>query len=64
MNSPEPSKRRRLVPAPVLSHPRLRSAVLSVLCAEDEEVDWLWTQTAEGRFVSGYQIIPRKKPTR
>ncbi len=49
----------RIVLAPPPSHPRLHSLVLSVECAEDEEVQWQWTETSEGRFVSGYQLVPR-----
>jgi hypothetical protein len=52
-------KRRRIVPAPPASNLRLHSTVLSVECAEDEEVEWQWTETAEGRFVSGYRLVPR-----
>jgi hypothetical protein len=64
MNRSEPRKRRRFVVAPPPSNPRLRSTVLNVECAEDEQVEWQWTQTAEGRFVSGYRIVPRLgKPT-
>jgi hypothetical protein len=64
MNEPEPRKRRRLVVAPAPSDPRLRSTVLNVECAEHEDVEWQWTQTAEGRVVSGYAIVPRldKRP--
>ena len=56
-------KRRRVVPAPTPSNPRLRSGVLNVECAEDESVEWQWTETREGRFVSGYRIVPRKRAT-
>jgi len=52
-------RRRRIVVAPSPSNPRLRSPVLNVECAEDEEVEWFWTETAEGRFVSGYCIVPK-----
>lgn len=52
-------KTRRVVPAPPPSNPRLYSTVLSVECAEDEEIEWQWTETAEGRFVSGYRLVPR-----
>jgi hypothetical protein len=52
-------KRRRVVPAPAPSNPRLHSTVLSVECAEDEDVVWYWTETIEGRFVSGYRLEPR-----
>ena len=54
-------KRRRVVPAPAASNPSLRPAVLNVECAEDESVEWHWTETREGRFVSGYRIVPRKR---
>ena len=64
MNASEPRKRRRLVVAPAPSNPRLHSTVLNVECAEDEDVQWQWTQTSEGRFVSGYAIVSRldKRP--
>jgi hypothetical protein len=52
-------RRRRVVPAPPPSNPRLQPSVLSVTCAEDEEVIWQWTETVEGRFVSGYHLVPR-----
>jgi hypothetical protein len=55
--------RRRLVTAPPPSHPSLHSAVLNVECTDDQDVKWLWTETPGGRFVSGYQIVPRLKPT-
>jgi len=62
MTTPEPTrKRRRVVPAPQPSNPRLRSTVANVECAEDESVEWHWTETVEGRFVSGYTIVPRKR---
>lgn len=33
--------------------------VLSVTLGEGEEVEWLWTTTADGtRYVSGYRILP------
>jgi hypothetical protein len=64
MNASEPRKRRRLALAPAPSNPRLHSPVLNVECAEDEDVQWQWTQTSEGRFVSGYAIVSRldKRP--
>ena len=49
----------RVVRAPPPSNPRLHSTVLSVVCAEDEQVEWQWTETTEGRFVSGYRLVPR-----
>ena len=50
---------RRIVPAPAPSNPRLRSMVVDVECAGHEDVEWHWTETTEGRFVSGYSIVPR-----
>src|ERR1700748_1086305 len=49
----------RVVMAPEPSRPELRSTLLSVDCAEDEDVEWQWTETLAGRFVSGYRIVPR-----
>jgi len=49
----------RVVPAPEPSRPELRSTVLNVDCADDEEVVWHWTETAAGRFVCGYSLVPR-----
>jgi len=51
--------RKRVVSAPAPSNPRLYSTVLNVECAEDEDVEWQWTETPEGRFVSGYNVVPR-----
>jgi hypothetical protein len=48
-----------MVTAPPPSHPGLQSAVLNVECAEDEDVEWTWTETPTGRFVSGYQLVLR-----
>ena len=56
-------KRLRLVIAPKPTHPRLRSTVLNVLCREDQDVEWQWTETNRGRFVSGYRFVPRKDST-
>ena len=55
--------RRRTVQAPAPSNPRLRSTILNVECADDEEVEWQWTESPDGRFVSGYRIIPRSART-
>jgi hypothetical protein len=33
--------------------------MLNVDCSQDEDVEWLWTETPAGRFVSGYRIVPR-----
>lgn len=54
---------KRVVPAPAPSNPRLYSTVLNVECADDEDVVWQWTETLEGRFVSGYNIVPRAPHT-
>ena len=60
MNSPESNQKpRRLVTAPPPSHPGLHATVLNVECAADEEVEWHWTETPNGRYVSGYQIVRR-----
>ena len=58
MNGTE-SPKLRVVAAPEPSHPELRATLLNVNCAEDEDVEWQWTETATGRFVSGYRIVPR-----
>ena len=50
----------RVVEAPPPSRPELRSMLLNVDCAADEDVEWQWTETTEGRFVSGYRIVPRR----
>ena len=60
-NAPESLKARRVVTAPPPSYPGLPAPVLDVACAEDEDVEWLWTATAAGRFVSGYRLVPRAR---
>ncbi|MGC1520101.1 MAG: hypothetical protein WA803_01065 [Steroidobacteraceae bacterium] len=62
MNGP-PSPELRVVAAPAPSHPELHSTVLNVDCAQEEDVEWLWTETPAGRFVSGYRIVPRVNPS-
>jgi hypothetical protein len=52
-------RRKQIKAAPEPSNPRLRSMVVNVECTEDEDVEWFWTETADGRFVSGYRIVPR-----
>jgi len=60
MNPPAPDdKPRRLVIAPPPSHPGLHATVLNVECAADEDIEWHWTETPNGRFVSGYHLVPR-----
>jgi len=53
MNTSERRIPHRIVVAPPPSHPGLHSAVLNVECTDDEDVHWLWTETPDGRFVSG-----------
>jgi hypothetical protein len=55
-------KRRRIVVAPPPSSPHLRSPVRNVQCTEDEEVEWHWTETPEGRLVTGYRIVCAGQP--
>jgi hypothetical protein len=57
MNSHD-SRARRVVNAPSPSHPSLRSLILDVECADDQQVRWLWTETLVGKFVSGYELVP------
>lgn len=52
----------RIVPAPTASDPRLRSTILEVVCGPNEEVEWHWTTTDSGRFVSGYSIVEGRCP--
>jgi hypothetical protein len=61
MKTSEKHQRRRLVIAPPPSHPGLHSAVLNVECADDKDVQRLWTETPDGRLVTGYRLIPRLK---
>jgi hypothetical protein len=39
MSKPESAKRRHWIPAPLPNHPGLRSALLNVEYAEDEDVE-------------------------
>jgi hypothetical protein len=52
--------KRRMVKAPEPSRPGLHNTVLNVYCAEGEEVEWQWTETVNGRYVSGYCIVRRE----
>ncbi len=54
----------RIVPAPMTTDPRLRSTLLDVVCGLTEEVDWHWTMTDRGPFISGYSIVRRVRPGR
>lgn len=49
----------RIVPTPSASDPRLGSTILDVVCGLDEDIEWHWTMTALGQFVSGYSIVRR-----
>ena len=64
LSVPESPRRRRVITAPSSSHPGLPSVVLDVECAEDEDVEWLWTETPEGRYVSGYRLVSRPRMSR
>jgi hypothetical protein len=62
MNATKRKKLRRTVVAPPPSNPALHSTVLNVECSEDEDVQWLWTETPSGRYVSGYKLVARDQP--
>lgn len=49
----------RIVPAPMTCSPQLRPTILDVVCGLNEEVEWHWTMTDRGPFVSGYSIVRR-----
>jgi hypothetical protein len=51
------SNAHRIAPAPEPSRPELHNTVLNVCCAEDEDVEWQWTETLKGRYVSSYRIV-------
>ena len=61
LSVPESPRRRRVITAPLSSHPGLPSVVLDVECCEDEDIEWLWTETPEGRYVSGYRLVSRDR---
>jgi hypothetical protein len=50
---------RRVVIAPAPTHPALSATFADVECAEDEDIEWFWTEASVGRYVSGYRLIPR-----
>lgn len=58
MSSGETSPR-RIVAAPLPTHPGLRAQLLDVECAEDEEIIWVWSDTGTGSAVTGYHVVPR-----
>lgn len=51
----------RLVPAPSASDLRLRSTILDVVCGLNEDIEWHWTLTDRGWFVSGYSIVQQTR---
>jgi len=51
-------KEKRWVQAPTSDNP-CSPVVFGVWLEPDEDVRWLWTYTAEGSYVSGYQIKER-----
>lgn len=36
--------------------------ICSTVCRRDEEVEWTWTHTPQGDYVSGFTKIPRAAP--
>lgn len=52
---------RQIVVAPAPSSPTIPQGVINVECGKDEEVEWIWTETSKGRFVSGFKIVQREK---
>jgi hypothetical protein len=62
MKTPEKHHRRRLVTAPPPSHPDLHTKVLNVECADDEDVEWLWTETpASSPAINSSSPMPRPR---
>jgi hypothetical protein len=53
----------RWIAAPQSSLPGA-SAVQGVALAANEDVEWSWTHTTNGSYVSGYNIVKRTKPSR
>lgn len=54
-----------LAPEPELMAGQLApNRVLSVKLKQGEEVEWLWTSIAGGRYVSGYRIVGTRRPLR
>jgi hypothetical protein len=60
---PQPPKRYRTILAPPAVGEGVVNRVNSVIVADDEDVEWEWTNSPDGtRFVSGYTIVPRPIP--
>ena len=56
----ESQDRKRTVYAPQPSQMLASAAVISVELGEDEDVEWHWTHSADGRsFVGGYTIVKK-----
>lgn len=52
-----------LAPEPELMAGQLApNRVLSVKLKPGEDVEWLWTSIAGGRYVSGYRIVRARRP--
>ncbi len=58
-NSMIPAGGRRWVAAPKSARSDV-PAVLGVYLFDGETVQWSWTHTTEGSYVSGYQIDPQQ----
>ena len=52
----------RIVSAPTssVSAELLPNCVLSVALDADEDVQWMWTHTANGSYVSGYRVTKKQ----
>lgn len=48
---------RRIVAAPMSDGFNNLQVIIDVECGRDEIVEWTWTETSAGRYVSGYQIL-------
>ena len=57
MNDKIADDKRQVLIAPAPSSPDLPQGVINVKCGKDEQVEWIWTETLVGRFVSGFRII-------
>lgn len=54
---------RRWVAAPASLTPNAPT-VTGVYLSEDEAVEWVWTHTPNGSYVSGYKIIKKPNQTK
>ena len=55
--------RKRSVEAPKATFDRAPVVYPNVLLGDDEDVEWIWTHTSKGSYVSGYEI-KKKAPTK